>query len=237
MKKRSTLKIKDDTAMRLRFFFLLIGVWLGLSAWAQTAMPTMTYVDADGATQTETSFAGSAPFTPTFKANIEGADGYTPRYEWQFYRNAETTPFLVRYDETTTYTFKESGSFSVKLLISFVQGNTTVEYEQDEVFTIAISESSLEFPNAFTPNGDGVNDVLQAKTGYKSITEFRAMVFSRSGKKIYEWTDPAQGWDGTSGGSPVPDGGYYLNVQAKGADGRVYDIKKVVSLLRKHYTQ
>lgn len=223
--------------MRLRFFLCLLIGLLGLGAWAQTATPTMTYVDDDGNTQTETSFSGSAPFTATFVANVSDASGYTPRYEWQFYRNSETTPFLVRYDETTTYTFKESGSFSVKLLVSFVQGTTTVEYEQSDAFTIAISESSLEFPNAFTPNGDGVNDLLKAKIGYKSITEFRAMVFSRSGKKIFEWNNPADGWDGTSGGSPVPDGGYYLNVQAKGADGRIYNIKKVVSLLRQHYTQ
>ena len=38
--------------------------------------------------------------------------------------------------------------------------------------------------------------------------------------------------DGKSGGSDVPDGAYYLVVQAKGADGRHYNIKKVINILR-----
>ena len=40
------------------------------------------------------------------------------------------------------------------------------------------------------------------------------------------------GWDGKSGGSNVPDGAYYLVIKAKGADGRNYDIKKTINLLR-----
>lgn len=87
-------------------------------------------------------------------------------------------------------------------------------------------------PNAFTPNGDGVNDVFRVKDGYQSIVQFHAAVFDRWGKKLYEWSDPAGGWDGRSGGHDVPDGAYYLNLQARGADGRKYNIKKVINLLR-----
>ena len=61
---------------------------------------------------------------------------------------------------------------------------------------------------------------------------FRAIVFSRWGKKLYEWNDPAGGWDGRSGGSDVPDGAYYLNIEARGADGKNYHIKKTINLLR-----
>ena len=50
--------------------------------------------------------------------------------------------------------------------------------------------------------------------------------------RLYEWTDLSGGWDGRSNGHDVPDGAYYLNIQARGADGRKYNIKKVINLLR-----
>lgn len=220
--------------MRFYFSLLLAFGWGCLTMWSQTATPKMTYIDEDGKEREETSFSGSAPFVATFSTELAEADGYTPRYEWQFFKGSEAVPFLLRYDPTTTYEFKESGNFRVRLLVSFIMGTDTVEYISEEPFSIVISESSLDFPNAFTPNGDGVNDVLRAKPTYKSITDFRALIFSRSGKLLFEWSDPSLGWDGTQSGTPVPDGAYYLQVVATGADGRKYHIKKVVNLLRKN---
>ncbi len=197
-----------------------------------TANPVMIYTDDDGQEVSETQYDGSAPFKATFKACPEHTGNYTPLYEWRFTRSGETAPFLVRYDQDIEYEFLQSGTFSVELRVSFVQGTDTIAYEMDEPFSIAISESKLEVPNAFTPNGDGVNDVFRVKEGYKSIVSFKAMVFDRWGKKLYEWTDPAGGWDGRSAGHAVPDGGYYLNIQARGADGKHYNIKKVINVLR-----
>ena len=197
-----------------------------------TANPVMTYTYDDGQEVSEIQYDGSAPFKATFKACPEYTGNYTPLYEWRFTRSGETTPFLVRYDQDTEYEFLQSGTFSVELRVSFVQGTDTIAYEMDEPFSIAISESKLEVPNAFTPNGDGVNDVFRVKEGYKSIVSFKAMVFDRWGKKLYEWTAPAGGWDGRSAGHAVPDGGYYLNIQARGADGKHYNIKKVINVLR-----
>ncbi len=70
------------------------------------------------------------------------------------------------------------------------------------------------------------------KKGFKSIVEFRAIIFNRWGQKLFEWTDPNEGWDGTFNGKPVAQGVYFVNVKAKGADGRKFHIKKDVNLLR-----
>ena len=97
---------------------------------------------------------------------------------------------------------------------------------------ISISESKLDMPNAFSPNDDGINDIYKAKEGFQSITEFHAYIFNRWGQKLFEWTNPAEGWDGTFNGKPVKQGVYFVLVEAKGADGRKYNIRKDVNLLR-----
>lgn len=215
-------------------FFVLCLLFVAFAAGgaAQNAAPTMSVVDADGTETDETAFDGSAPMTAVFRANPEDVGDYTPYYEWRFTRQGEAQPFLVRYDEETRYVFNQSGAFTVALYVTFVEGTDTVEYQMDEPFTVSISESQLEVPNAFTPNGDGYNDVFKVKEGYRSIISFKATVFNRWGKKLYQWTDIEGGWDGKSGGRDVPDGAYYLVIEAAGADGRKYNIKKVINILR-----
>jgi gliding motility-associated-like protein len=110
-------------------------------------------------------------------------------------------------------------------LLAFCQ-----EEVEDSVVVIG-SESKLVFPNAFSPNGDGHNDVYKAKT-CQNIEEFHAYIFNRWGQKLFEWTDPDKGWDGTSNGRDVADGVYFVLVKARGADGRTYNIRKDVNLLR-----
>ena len=218
--------------MKRQIIFILIAFVAFMSLSAQTAEPTMTIVTADGTESEETAYEGSAPLKAYFKANPQDVGDYTPLYEWRIRRTADTAPFLIRYDENIDYEFTESGAFVIELSISFVYGVDTLEYVMDSPFTVNVSESQLEFPNAFTPNGDGINDIFKAKEGYKSIVSFEAAVFSRWGKKLYEWRDLDGGWDGRSGGHDVPDGAYYLVVKARGADGRNYNIKKVINILR-----
>ena len=95
------------------------------------------------------------------------------------------------------------------------------------------TESKLVMPNAFTPNGDGHNDIYKAKE-YQNLSEFRAYIFNRWGQKLYEWRDPAEGWDGTYKGRDVKDGVYYVLVKARGNDDVIYNIRKDVNLLRGH---
>ncbi len=218
--------------MKRKILFILTAFVAFLSLSAQTAAPTMTIVTADGTESEETAYEGSAPLKAHFKANPQDVGDYTPLYEWRIRRTADTSPFLIRYDEDIDYEFTESGAFVIELNISFVHGTDTLEFVMDSPFTVNVSESQLEFPNAFTPNGDGINDIFKAKEGYKSIVSFEAAVFSRWGKKLYEWRDLDGGWDGRSGGHDVPDGAYYLVVKARGADGRNYNIKKVINILR-----
>ena len=158
-------------------------------------------------------------------------------YREPFTLEGQEEPYLKRYEQDTEYTFDKAGSHRVVLYAVFTQNGDTVAYTDEywadaEPLSIQISESKLEMPNAFTPNGDGINDVYKAKDGYQSLVEFHAYIFNRWGQKLYEWTDPAQGWDGKHNGKDVKEGVYFVLVKAKGADGRTFNIKRDVNLLR-----
>lgn len=225
--------------MRYIRTLLLLVLCTTLQAYADevpTIDPQATFITDEGE-ETSTSYFGSAPLTVVFHANAENVGMYTPHYEWRFTKEGETQPYLVRYEEETEYTFTEAGSHRIVLYATFINGNDTVAYTKDywqdaQPITIQISESKLEMPNAFSPNGDGINDIYRAKNNYQSIVEFDAYIFNRWGQKIYEWHDPAGGWDGKFNGKDVKQGVYFVLVKAKGADGRKYNIKKDVNLLR-----
>lgn len=225
--------------MRYIRTLLLLVLCTTLQAYADevpTIDPQATFTTDEGE-ETGTSYSGSAPLTVVFHANAENVGMYTPHYEWRFAKEGETQPYLVRYEEETEYTFTDAGSHRIVLYATFINGNDTVAYTKDywqdaQPITIQISESKLEMPNAFSPNGDGINDIYRAKNNYQSIVEFDAYIFNRWGQKIYEWHDPAGGWDGKFNGKDVKQGVYFVLVKAKGADGRKYNIKKDVNLLR-----
>ncbi|MGQ0827996.1 MAG: LamG-like jellyroll fold domain-containing protein [Bacteroidota bacterium] len=73
-------------------------------------------------------------------------------------------------------------------------------------------ESEIFVPNVFSPNGDEQNDVLHV---YGSgITELFWSIYNRWGEKVFETTDPTQGWDGKFKGKELDPAVfvYYLNV-------------------------
>ena len=212
---------------------LLLGL-AALLLMAETAFadftPTAYYIlDGENQETTDVLNDAEAPLTVTFKANPDNLGDMTPSYEWRFTREGEEQPFLIRYEEETTYEFRQSGTTAIALYVSY--GSDT-DPELISTIRISISSSLLEVPNAFSPNGDGINDIFKVKENHKSIVEFKGCIFNRWGQKLFEWTDIDGGWDGTYHGSQVKAGVYFVLIKAKGADGREYDIKRDVNLLR-----
>ncbi len=229
---------------KARLLQLLPALILPLCTMAQTVNPLAYYYDSDDNEQAVTVIEkGEAPLEVTFKANPEDMDDYTPSYEWHFRKqsvNEGTTELFVRYEEDTKYTFNESGTYNIVLKTFLDQQGTQLD---SVTIVITIPDSKLEFPNSFSPNNDNVNDIYGAKgvnepestEHWRSIVEFHAYIFNRWGQKLFEWTDINKGWDGTYKGHPVKEGVYFVVVNAKGADGVVYNIRKDVNLLRGHH--
>lgn len=217
-----------------RFLATLLMVFCLLQLHADFT-PTAYYVlDGEESSTTDMLNDAQAPLLVTFKANPENLGDEPVSYEWRFQKEGSTSTFLTRYEEETSYEFRESGTTAVSLYVSYPNSD---QPELISTIRINISNSLLEMPNAFSPNGDGINDIYKAKSNYKSIVEFKAIILNRWGQKIYEWTDLNGGWDGTWHGSKVKAGVYFVIVKAKGADGRNYEIKRDVNLMRDYTEQ
>ena len=101
---------------------------------------------------------------------------------------------------------------------------------QTEEVTVTVLNSIAEMPNAFTPNGDGNNDVFNlVQSPNVAVSDFR--IYNRWGKKVYELSENLDGWDGNIGGDPAAADVYIYIIEYEFA-GVVETLKGDVTLIR-----
>ncbi len=101
----------------------------------------------------------------------------------------------------------------------------------DTAYVFIDVNEELFIPNAFSPNGDGINDVFRIENiGYQSLTEFR--VFNRNGQEVWHTANGIKGWDGSHKGQPAEVGTYFYTIRLEMPDGEAKLFKGDVTLLR-----
>lgn len=101
----------------------------------------------------------------------------------------------------------------------------------DSVFVDIDYRDNLFVPTAFTPNGDGKNDVFRVSNiTFQRLLEFR--VFNRWGQEIFSTNDISKGWDGSWKGVPQDMGVYQYLIRVAYPDGYVETYKGDVTLVR-----
>ncbi|WP_417600677.1 gliding motility-associated C-terminal domain-containing protein [Owenweeksia hongkongensis] len=112
---------------------------------------------------------------------------------------------FIRQDSSLSYNFSKPGTYHMRA--DYFDNNQVCRTTAG--FTIEVLSNELFFPNVFTPNGDGVNDVFKSVELYHK--PYSISVYSRNGNKIVTTTE--QGWDGrASNNQPVADGVYFYVV-------------------------
>ncbi len=101
----------------------------------------------------------------------------------------------------------------------------------DEIF-VDVCPPEIAFPNAFTPDGDGLNDTFGPLQTNMYIGLIQ--IYNRWGQLVFEGQSPGFIWDGKIGSWPAPEGiyAYVINYSDYDADGRKYMQKGLVMLLR-----
>jgi gliding motility-associated-like protein len=85
-------------------------------------------------------------------------------------------------------------------------------------------------PTAFTPNGDGTNDLYKIITD--GTTQFRFSIFNRWGIMVFSTSDPTEGWDGTYGEQEEEMGAYVYSLQIQFKNGVTRVARGNITLLR-----
>jgi gliding motility-associated-like protein len=95
---------------------------------------------------------------------------------------------------------------------------------------VDIACGELYFPNAFSPNGDLQNDVLYVRGNCIKLLDLQ--VYNRWGEKVFQTTDPANGWDGTWRGTACEPAVFTYILNATLLDGTEISRKGNVSLVK-----
>jgi gliding motility-associated-like protein len=112
----------------------------------------------------------------------------------------------------------------------FVQDNAGCIGE-DDVFVKVYDGPTYYLPNAFSPNGDGLNDVFRP-TPVEIVSTQYFRVFNRYGKIIFETNQYRKGWDGRFEGKEQPQGTYVWMIRGIDKFGKIVEQKGTFLLIR-----
>ena len=126
-------------------------------------------------------------------------------------------------DNSTSSTFNVSqqGTYWVQVTQNNCSLTDTILITEEEC------ELILEIPNVFTPNNDGVNDVLVPKSNF-GVISMNTTIYNRWGNKIYETDNLFIEWDGQF----ATDGTYFWVIDYSGLNGNKLSKKGQLTLLR-----
>jgi gliding motility-associated-like protein len=130
---------------------------------------------------------------------------------------------------STTYTHNTSG-LNVQLVRYIIRPiGTSVSNLKSNVVEIKY-EGFIYLPNAFTPDGDGTNEIFMAKG--KFIKDFKMTIFNRWGEVVYSGTDINEGWNGLYQNTPALTGVYAFLIEGQDLWNKNITKRGSVTLIR-----
>ena len=129
-----------------------------------------------------------------------------------------------------TFSFADTGVFEVALIAYHANGCRDTMIQLVHV----LPRVSFHMPNAFTPNGDGRNDLFNGAGFVDGMRDFELTIWDRWGGLIFTTDDPADGWNGSrhNAGEILPSGVYVYQVHYIDPMGDHIDLQGFATLIR-----
>lgn len=160
-----------------------------------------------------------APITFTNTTTIAGGEQLT--YQWRFSDGTGST------DSSPDKAFSSTGDFSAMLIATSTAGCR--DSLQKSVFIM--KDCGVLMPSAFTPNRDGLNDVIKPSlSGVKGLKRFS--VYNRNGQLLFSTTKENDGWDGNYNGIRLETAVFVWVVEYLTDDNKSHLQKGTFTLIR-----
>jgi gliding motility-associated-like protein len=164
--------------------------------------------------------------TITFQwAAVTGATGYQVSTDGTNFTSVGTAiSYLatgLHFNQSVTLTVRATGATPCQLSASST-GTTGIAKN--------VADDNVFVPNAFTPNGDGKNDMLMVYGN--NIKSVHLWVYDQWGELQFNSADQSKGWDGTYKGRAQPTGVYVYYLEAVLNNGETTKKKGTITLLR-----
>jgi len=159
----------------------------------------------------------SAPVPITFT----NTSLYGDFYEWIFgdgFTSSEQSP---------THIYQTDGLFRITLT-AFSKNGCANSITQGDL--IIKKNGSTFVPNAFSPNGDGVNDELVV--GVTNLTKYRIQIYNRLGTQVFFTDNIFDNWKGTFKGNDLPVGVYYYVISGTNLSNTTVKYSGSITLIR-----
>ena len=147
---------------------------------------------------------------------VDPNDDWT--YEWSTGEQGES--IIVSPEETTIYTVVATDEFGCMATDTFTLEVRSPDCDQFDVF----------LPTGFSPNGDGVNDILFVRSNF--IKSMRLVIYNRWGERMFYSDMQERGWDGTYQGSELPPDAYGYVLDVVCVDDQTFSSKGNVSIIK-----
>ncbi|MEI6348261.1 MAG: gliding motility-associated C-terminal domain-containing protein [Bacteroidota bacterium] len=130
-------------------------------------------------------------------------------------------------DEITINSLNEEQELVLRATIKTPTGDTNIT-----INIKAVDCQTNSQPNAFTPNGDQINDVFIPRI--KGVySDYSLMIYNRNGVKVFESKVLEHGWDGKQNGVESTEGAYFYAMLYRDANGAQKNIRGTIVLLRR----
>lgn len=145
--------------------------------------------------------------TPIYDPVIQFTDTSQGAVQWH-YHFGDGGHSSARHPQHAYATF---GEYLVEQVVTSVHGCLDTAWHM----VIVDPDLLIHVPNAFTPNGDGINDVFLPSLDGFAVREYNLTIWDRWGEMIFETDDERQAWNGLLGGTLVQDGVYIWQIELR----------------------
>ena len=203
-------------------FSVAIEITSPIGCYTDTVFPNLIEVRPSPTAGFDYEPKNPTSFQPTVSFIDQSIEAQT--WKWEF------GGIVGSFEPEPVYTFPDTGLQVVTQIVTHASGCKDTAQALIDVVPLV----TYYLPNAFTPNGDGLNEGFRGDGVMEGAIGFQMQIWNRYGELVFESSNPFEAWNGRkhNSGEESPQGVYVVVVQYTEPRGRQVQLKGYATLIR-----